>query len=633
MSSWDAPTGSWDSRQGPDEPDEQGYQQGEPTGGYRTMRGGEGRLRAGRRGLPGYEQAENHDQGAAGYDQGYGRDAGYGQQPGYGQSSGYGQQPGYGQPSGYGRPDTGPQSGYGGYGSDPLSAPSAQGLHTQGPQAAPDPLTAPGPFGSSSSGPRRALGPGPQVPQASPGSGPNGTVGFGDGGTGAYRRYGDEEPTRSGWSEPGQPPGYADQPGYGDQQGYGDQPGYGSPAQPRHAQPGYGQQDFGQQDFGQQRYGQPGYGQQDFGQPGYGQPSSGPGSTPPGGFGGPGRADQDYRTEAYPQQGAEPSDYQQHAPGGGGFGQNGFGQPGYGQDTYQQNGYGQNGYDQNGYGQNGYGQDTYGQDTYGQGGYGPEGYGQPGYGQQGFEASAAPGFGDDGLAAPGRGSRSRSGARSPQRPGGTKMVLYLAAAVIGVAAIVFLVIHLAKGSGNNAAGGTSTPGATTTAGGAATGPAYTLRQAASVGKYPLNKAAVGEVSGAIKTATSRVTSKMAATGSGKPGKSVIGIYDMGPTTSLASPSYKGLVFVGYDGTFNPTNLIKLVQKNLKSSRVVNAGPHGGQMVCGYNTTNGPAASECIWATTTTMGVVEFFSDGRTVKVGGAPRLALKVRDAVEVRAQ
>jgi hypothetical protein len=623
MSSWDAPTGSWDSRQGPDEPDEQGYQQGESTGGYRTMRGGEGRLRAGRRGLPGYEQAENHDQGAAGYDQGYGRDAGYGQQPGYGQSSGYGQQPGYGQPSGYGRPDTGSQSGYGGYGSDPLSAPSAQGLHTQGPQAAPDPLTAPGPFGSSSSGPRRALGPGPQVPQASPGSGPNGTVGFGDGGTGAYRRYGDEEPTRSGWSEPGQPPGYADQPGYGDQQGYGDQPGYGSPAQPRHAQPGYGQQDFGQQDFGQQRYGQPGYGQQDFGQPGYGQPSSGPGSTPPGGFGGPGRADQDYRTEAYPQQGAEPSDYQQHAPGGGGFGQNGFGQPGYGQDTYQQNGYGQNGY----------GQDTYGQDTYGQGGYGPEGYGQPGYGQQGFEASAAPGFGDDGLAAPGRGSRSRSGARSPQRPGGTKMVLYLAAAVIGVAAIVFLVIHLAKGSGNNAAGGTSTPGATTTAGGAATGPAYTLRQAASVGKYPLNKAAVGEVSGAIKTATSRVTSKMAATGSGKPGKSVIGIYDMGPTTSLASPSYKGLVFVGYDGTFNPTNLIKLVQKNLKSSRVVNAGPHGGQMVCGYNTTNGPAASECIWATTTTMGVVEFFSDGRTVKVGGAPRLALKVRDAVEVRAQ
>src|SRR5437763_15501876 len=105
MSSWDAPTGSWDSREEPDEsggPDEQGYQQGEPTGGYRTMRGGEGRVRAGRRGLPGYDQAENHDQGTAGYGQGYGQDAGYGQQPGYRQQPGYGQQPGDGRQPGYG---------------------------------------------------------------------------------------------------------------------------------------------------------------------------------------------------------------------------------------------------------------------------------------------------------------------------------------------------------------------------------------------------------------------------------------------------------------------------------------------------------------------------------------------------
>src|ERR1700757_4822938 len=101
MSSWDAPTGSWDSRQEPDEsggPDEQGYQRGEPTGGYRTMRGGEGRIRVGRRGLPGYEQAQNYEQ-ASGYDQGpsYGQDAGYGQQSEYGQQPGYDQQSGYGQ--------------------------------------------------------------------------------------------------------------------------------------------------------------------------------------------------------------------------------------------------------------------------------------------------------------------------------------------------------------------------------------------------------------------------------------------------------------------------------------------------------------------------------------------------------
>jgi hypothetical protein len=356
-------------------------------------------------------------------------------------------------------------------------------------------------------------------------------------------------------------------------------------------------------------------------------------------FGGQSRADQDYQTEAYPQQGAEPSDYQQHAFGDGGFGQNGFGQNAYPQNGYDQNGYDQNGYGQNGYAQNqnGYAQNGYGQDAYGQGGYEQEGYSQQGYGQPGFEAPAAAGFGDDGFAAPGHGSRSRSGprsaVRSPQRPGGVRMVLYLAAAVIGVAAIVFLVIHLAKG-GSGTASGTSTPGATTTAGGgAAAGQGYVLRQAATVGKYPLNKPAVSQISGQITSATSKITSKMAATQSGKPGKSVIGIYNMGPTTSLASSSYKGLVFVGYDGTFNPTNLMNLIQKNLKSSRMVNAGPHGGKMVCGFNTSNNSVASECVWATPTTFGIVEYFNHGAPAKVGGAPRLALKVRDAVEVRAQ
>jgi hypothetical protein len=211
-----------------------------------------------------------------------------------------------------------------------------------------------------------------------------------------------------------------------------------------------------------------------------------------------------------------------------------------------------------------------------------------------------------------------------------KVVLYLGAATIGVAAIVFLVIHLAKG-GSNTASGTSTTGATPTAAG---GQGYVLRQAAIVGKYPLNKTAVSQISGQITSVTSQITSKMAATQSGKPGKPVvIGVYNTGRATSLASSSYKGLVFVGYNGTFNPTNLMNLVQKNLKSSRVVNAGPHGGKMVCGYNTSSNSVASECVWATTTTFGVVEYFRHGQPAKVTNASPLALKVRAAVEARAQ
>src|SRR5262249_16216497 len=134
--------------------------------------------------------------------------------------------------------------------------------------------------------------------------------------------------------------------------------------------------------------------------------------------------------------------------------------------------------------------------------------------------------------------------------------------------------------------------------------------------------------------TTKITSKMAATQSGKAGKSVIGVYNTGAATSLASSSYKGLVFVGYEGTFNPTNLMNLVQKNLKSSQMVNAGPHGRKMVCGYTTTtNNTVASECVWATTTTFGIVEYFRHGHLAKATNAPTLALKVRAAVEARAQ
>ena len=66
MSSWDAPTGSWDRRPDPDgsgESDDQDFQPGQSTGGYRATRSGEGVLRAGRRGLPGYDQAQSYEQG------------------------------------------------------------------------------------------------------------------------------------------------------------------------------------------------------------------------------------------------------------------------------------------------------------------------------------------------------------------------------------------------------------------------------------------------------------------------------------------------------------------------------------------------------------------------------------------
>ena len=71
------------------------------------------------------------------------------------------------------------------------------------------------------------------------------------------------------------------------------------------------------------------------------------------------------------------------------------------------------------------------------------------------------------------------------------MALYLAAAVVGVVVIVFLVIHLTKSGANKAATGSSTPSTgTTAAGGQAGTNSYVFTQAAKVGtSFPLNKTA------------------------------------------------------------------------------------------------------------------------------------------------
>src|SRR5580704_12444939 len=70
MSGWDAPTGNWDAGDEPEAPgsDDQGYQQTQSTGAHRATRG-ESILRAGRRGLPGYDQSGGYDQPTAAYGQ------------------------------------------------------------------------------------------------------------------------------------------------------------------------------------------------------------------------------------------------------------------------------------------------------------------------------------------------------------------------------------------------------------------------------------------------------------------------------------------------------------------------------------------------------------------------------------
>jgi hypothetical protein len=113
---------------------------------------------------------------------------------------------------------------------------------------------------------------------------------------------------------------------------------------------------------------------------------------------------------------------------------------------------------------------------------------------------------------------------------------------------------------------------------------------------------------------------------------VTAVYDTGTVHSFTSSTYKGIVFFGFEGTFDPAAAMKVARAHLVSSRVVDAGPHGGKMVCGYDTSGGSTGSTCVWVTKTTFGAVSFVKGGASAKVGGASALALKVRQAVEVKA-
>ena len=212
------------------------------------------------------------------------------------------------------------------------------------------------------------------------------------------------------------------------------------------------------------------------------------------------------------------------------------------------------------------------------------------------------------------------------------MVLYLAGAVIGVVVIVFLVVHLTKSGGGNAAGGSSTPSTSATAGATGGSAGLVLTQAATVGQFPLNKTVTAEVATTARNQSAPVVAALKEKGAGQPGKAVTGVYDLGTVRSLSSSAYKGIIFVGYDGTFNPSAAIRIVRTHLVSSRVVNAGPHGGNMVCGYSYSSGTYASECVWVTKTTLGIVQVVKGEEPVKYHGTPTLALQVRNAVEVRA-
>jgi hypothetical protein len=211
------------------------------------------------------------------------------------------------------------------------------------------------------------------------------------------------------------------------------------------------------------------------------------------------------------------------------------------------------------------------------------------------------------------------------------MVLYLLSSVVGVVVIVLLVVHLTKTGTNGAATGGSTPstGTTPTAAAGATS-TYVLKAVPKAGSFALNTAATRTLTQGMKTGLASLGSVLKARGAGHVSKDVVAVYDLGSVTDPAASDFRAVDFFGYDGTFNVAAVVKFEQTQLVSTRVVNAGPHGGEMMCGYSRTNGADASSCFFVTKSTFGMIEFAIGGTPAKYNGASHIALTVRDAVEM---
>jgi len=211
------------------------------------------------------------------------------------------------------------------------------------------------------------------------------------------------------------------------------------------------------------------------------------------------------------------------------------------------------------------------------------------------------------------------------------MVLYLLASVVGVVVIVLLVVHLTKTGTNSGAAGGSTTGTSAPAAAGSTSQ-LVLKAAPKAGSFALNTAATSTLTQGMKPGLASLASVLKAKGAGHASKDVVAVYDLNSVTNPTASNFKGVDFFGYDGTFNVAAVVKFEQTQLVSTRLVNPGPHGGEMMCGYTRTNGADASSCFWVTKTTFGMVDFVIGGKPVKYNGASNIALTVRDAVEVPA-
>ena len=263
--------------------------------------------------------------------------------------------------------------------------------------------------------------------------------------------------------------------------------------------------------------------------------------------------------------------------------------------------------------------------------FAPQRGGAAGYPGQGPGRSGEPrdsryrpptdGWEDPGRAQPPRGGTGpRPMPRGPRRDepeprGGLGMRGLIAiGAVVAVIIVIAVVVFTHKSGGstptasNTPAGGTaSTPAAKPSASKAAragpaarpaaTAAAYTLSTPTTAGGYPIGQDPhfLATATATAKQITSAVTSGGGGTVKGNP---VSAAYQL--------PANQVITFVGYQGTFTPAKVATILATLGSDPHTYPAGPNGGVLGCA-NTKTAPSGAVCVWATSSTLGVTEFFT--------------------------
>ena len=139
-------------------------------------------------------------------------------------------------------------------------------------------------------------------------------------------------------------------------------------------------------------------------------------------------------------------------------------------------------------------------------------------------------------------------------------------------------------------------GAGTSGGAGAAAAAYTLSTPSTAGGYPLGQDPkfVTTATGTAKQITDAVTSGGGGTVKGSP-----------VSAAYRLPAAQVITFVGYQGTFTPAKVLTILASLGTDPNTYQAGPNGGGLGCA-NTKSTPSGAVCVWATSSTLGVTEFF---------------------------